>query len=437
MSFSSLGLAPALVQAIELSGLSQPSPIQAQAIPVLLAGHDAVLLAPTGSGKTLAYAAPLLSQLLQPDAPPRTADAPNGVASRSVSALVLVPTRELANQVGEVLRGLLSHVPQRIRLTVAYGGVSINPQLMRLRGGSDIVVATPGRLLDLLEHNALSLSTVRSWVLDEADRLLDLGFADELNRIVARLPAQRQTIMCSATFAPELEALGARWMREPRHRLAVEASASQAPPADIVQRAVRVDAPRRAALLQHLIKAESWKRVLVFVATRYAAEHIANKLFCAGVYATALHGDLSQGARQQVLDEFKSRRWDVLVTTDLASRGIDIHKLEVVINFDLPRSADDYVHRIGRTGRAGSAGLALSFVSAGTESHFHLIDKRQALALTLETIAGFEPTTPVLAPTEKGQGGIKGRRPSKKDKLRAAAAAAAAPTSTSATDPAD
>jgi ATP-dependent RNA helicase RhlE len=423
MSFSSLGLAPALVQAIELSGLSQPSPIQAQAIPVLLAGHDAVLLAPTGSGKTLAYAAPLLSQLLQPDAPPRTADAPNGVASRSVSALVLVPTRELANQVGEVLRGLLSHVPQRIRLTVAYGGVSINPQLMRLRGGSDIVVATPGRLLDLLEHNALSLSTVRSWVLDEADRLLDLGFADELNRIVARLPAQRQTIMCSATFAPELEALGA------------EAGASQAPPADIVQRAVRVDAPRRAALLQHLIKAESWKRVLVFVATRYAAEHIANKLFCAGVYATALHGDLSQGARQQVLDEFKSRRWDVLVTTDLASRGIDIHKLEVVINFDLPRSADDYVHRIGRTGRAGSAGLALSFVSAGTESHFHLIDKRQALALTLETIAGFEPTTPVLAPTEKGQGGIKGRRPSKKDKLRAAAAAA--PTSTSATDPAD
>jgi ATP-dependent RNA helicase RhlE len=420
MTFQDLGLAPALLNATQQLALSVPTPIQCAAIPIALAGRDLLATAPTGSGKTLAFALPLL-QLGDVRAP--------ASGSRPTTALVLVPTRELAAQVGEVLQGLARELPSRPKLAVVFGGVSINPQLMALRGGADVVVATPGRLLDLVAHNGLSLASVQRLVLDEADRLLDLGFADELDRVLALLPTRRQTLLFSATVPEPLQRLASRLLHQPeRIDLPGEASA----PAEIVQRVLAVDAPRRTQLLRQLVKEHQWERTLVFVASQYAAERLASKLHHGEVYATSFHGGLSQGARKQALKEFKEKRWDVLVTTDLAARGLDIEQLPVVVNFDLPRSAVDYTHRIGRTGRAGAAGLAISFVSPDTEAHWRLIAKRQELRLPLETVPGFEPTESAApAPLDpQGTGGVKGKRPSKKDKLRSAAALAEqAPTS--------
>ncbi|HAX21218.1 MAG TPA: RNA helicase [Hydrogenophaga sp.] len=408
MPFISLGLAPTLAQAAAELGFTAPTPIQLEAIPAVLGGADLLATAQTGSGKTAAFALPLLQRLQS--GPVHT--------PRRVRALVLVPTRELAAQVGEVLRSLAQHLPSRPRIAVAFGGVSINPQLMALRGGADVMVATPGRLLDLVEHNALRLSAVELLVLDEADRLLDLGFADELDRVLALLPAKRQNLFFSATFPPAVEALAGGLLRDPQR---VDVPAPAQAEAVILQRAIAVDASRRTQLLRQLIKDNGWERVLVFVATQYAAERLASKLHHGDLFATSFHGGLSQGARKQALQEFKEKRWDVVVTTDLAARGIDIAQLPVVVNFDLPRSAVDYVHRIGRTGRAGESGLAVSFVSADTEAHWRLIEKRQGLSLPLEQLPGFEPTD-VAAPAGPAGGGIKGKRPSKKDKLRAAAA---------------
>jgi len=414
--FSSLGLSPALVRAVGELGFTVPTPVQTLAIPAVLRGADLLGSAQTGSGKTAAFALPLLQKLQ--DGAQHT--------PRRVQALVLVPTRELAAQVGEVLRSLAQHLPQPPKVAVVFGGVSINPQMMGLRGGADVVVATPGRLLDLVEHNALKLAAVEMLVLDEADRLLDLGFADELQRVLALLPPARQNLFFSATFPSDVKALAEGMLREPV-RVEVEATEAHAPA--ILQRVIQVDENRRTELLRHLIKDQDWDRVLVFVATQYATEHVAWKLHKNGIFATPFHGGLSQGARNKVLQEFKDERWDVVVTTDLAARGIDIAQLPVVVNYDLPRSAVDYVHRIGRTGRAGESGLAVSFVSAATEAHFALIEKRQHLSLPREQIAGFEPVqveapAPAvdLAPVP-GTGGVKGKRPSKKDKLRAAAAA--------------
>ena len=396
------------MQAVAGMGLLAPTPIQAEAIPAVLRSADVWATAPTGSGKTLAFALPLLQRLL---AVPRQTN-----FRRPIRLLVLVPTRELAVQVGEVLAQLAYQLPQSLKVSTVFGGVSVNPQMMALRGGADMVVATPGRLLDLVAQNALRLSDVQHLVLDEADRLLDLGFADELQRVLDLLPAQRQTLLFSATFAPEVEALAAQLLHEPV-RITVAAWEDQKP--DITQRAIAVDEKSRTGLLRHLIAENGWKQVLVFVATRYACEHVAAKLYKAGIYATPFHGEMSQGARQEVLSEFKAGRWDVVVTTDLASRGIDIAMLPVVVNYDLPRSATDYTHRIGRTGRAGAHGDAVSFVTAAALAHWQLIQKRESLELALEQIPGFEPTdsAPLPAP---GNGGVKGTRMSKKDKLRAA-----------------
>jgi superfamily II DNA/RNA helicase len=349
--------------------------------------------------------------------------------------LVLVPTRELASQVGEVMTLLAQRLAPPPKVVVAFGGVSINPQMMRLRGGADVVVATPGRLLDLVRHNALRLDHVQHLVLDEADRLLDLGFAEELQAVLDLLPQRRQNLFFSATFAPEVQALAARLLRNPER---IDIAPEEKAKADITQRAIAVDAGRRTQLLKHLIEQHQWSRVLVFVATQYAAEHIAEKLYQAGIYASPFHGGLSQGARTQVLQEFKDERWQVVVTTDLAARGIDIAQLPAVVNYDLPRSTDDYTHRIGRTGRAGETGVAVSFVTADAEAHFQLIEKRQNLKVPRETIERFEPTQQPAPGADSakgakaahsgnpGNGGIKGKRPSKKDKLRAAAQAAGA-----------
>jgi len=417
MPFSAFGLSPALVQAATALGITAPTPIQAQAIPGVLRGVDVLGLAQTGSGKTAAYALPLLQRLQEGRVH----------TPRRVRALILVPTRELAAQVGEVMRSLAQHLAQPLKLAVVYGGVSINPQMMNLRGGADVVVATPGRLLDLVDHNALKLASVAHLVLDEADRLLDLGFAEELNRVLALLPAERQNLFFSATFAPAVRTLADGLLRDP---LRIEVPTTPGNEPDIVQRVIAVDAPRRTELLRHLIKENDWSRVLVFVATRHAAETVSAKLYKRGVFATPFHGDLSQAVRKESLDEFKQGRWDALITTDLAARGIDIAQLPVVLNYDLPRSPTDYIHRIGRTGRAGESGLAVSFVSAETEPHFRLIEKRQHMSLPREQVPGFEPAEEAAeavpadgAPanaTPPGTGGIKGKRPSKKDKLRAA-----------------
>ncbi|MDY7545895.1 DEAD/DEAH box helicase [Glaciimonas sp. CA11.2] len=430
MPFSSLGLLPSLLRAVNDLGYLAPTAIQEAAIPAILQGHDVVGSAQTGSGKTAAFCLPLL-QLLNQTPSEKSRD-------RSVRALILVPTRELAVQVGESLQLLAQHNAQTLKIVTIFGGVSINPQMMTLRGGADIVVATPGRLLDLLDHHALTISTVSMLVLDEADRLLDLGFAEEIGRILALLPMTRQSVFFSATFPPAVEALSRKILRNPT-RIAVAAEPDNQP--DIVQRAIAVDPKRRTQLLVHLLKEHKWDRVLAFVATKYAADYVTEKLHRSGVKAAAFHGEFSQGARTRILAEFKAGELQVLVATDVAARGIDIPQLPVVLNYDLPRSAVDYTHRIGRTGRAGETGIAVSFISADTEAHFRLIEKRHNVRCPREQIAGFEPvetlhsntglpfamnssvdTTSENSPDNPANGGIKGKRKSKKDKLREATA---------------
>ncbi|MES2887786.1 MAG: DEAD/DEAH box helicase [Pseudomonadota bacterium] len=415
--FAALGLSAALVRAALDSGHTEPTAIQAVAIPALLSGADVWGSAPTGAGKTAAYALPLLQGV----------DALRGVRrpreARRTHALVLVPTRELAAQVGEVLRGLAASLQPPLKVATLFGGVSINPQMMALRGGAEVVVATPGRLLDVAARNALQMQSVNILVLDEADRLLEAGFAHELNQVLAAVPTQRQTVLFSATFPPAVQALASALLHEPVRVDVPDTAPTPGEMAAIVQRAVEVDAPQRTPLLRHLMQAEGWQRVLVFVATTYASEHVADKLRRQGVTATALHGGLAQGARSQALAAFKAGELQVLVATDLAARGIDIAALPVVVNHDLPRSAVDHLHRIGRTGRAGSPGLAVSFISADTEAHFRLIEKRQGWRVPREQVAGFEPQA--VATEAVATGGVKGRRPSKKDKLREAAAKAA------------
>ncbi len=406
MSFLSLGLSRALLLAVNDKAYLAPTAIQLAAIPAVLQGRDVLGSAQTGSGKTVAFALPLLQQL----------EVQSLSGARRPRALVLVPTRELSTQVGEEIRSLGAHLSPALKVSIVFGGVSINPQLLRLRGGTDIVVATPGRLLDLVRHNALDLACVRMLVLDEADRLLDLGFAEELARILALLPAQRQNLFFSATFPPALQALAQTLLRDP-HRIMLRAEPLTEP--DIAQRAIAVDAPNRTQLLRHLIQENHWSRVLVFVATSHGAEMIADKLRKARINAEPFHGQLSQGKRSQVLADFKASRVKVVIATDVAARGLDIAMLPVVVNYDLPRSALDYTHRIGRTGRAGESGVAISFVSAESQAHFHLIEKRQRLSLSLEQIAGFEPTQ-TRSPVAAAGGGVKGKRPNKKDKLRAA-----------------
>jgi ATP-dependent RNA helicase RhlE len=407
--FSSLGLSDALLRALQDLSFVEPTPVQTSAIPHILRGVDVWASAKTGGGKTAAFVLPILQRLAE-----RT-DAPHPIP---ISTLVLVPTRELAAQTADAIASLGAHLPTRVKTCVAVGGVSINPQMLALRGGADIVVATPGRLLDLADKNALSLSSLQTFVLDEADRLLSLGFADELSRVRALLPGRCQSLLFSATFPPAVRALIDGMLHEP---VALDIDQGDTPdPSAIAQRAIEVDERRRSELLRHLLTTHAWPRLLVFVATKYATEHLTDKLRRHGIAAAPLHGELSQGARTQALKDFKASRVQVLVATDLAGRGLDIVELPAVLNFDLPRSAVDYVHRIGRTGRAGEAGVAVSFVTAQNSAHFALIERRHRLSLEREVIVGFEPTDVPVAPSTNG--GVKGKRKSKKDKLREAAA---------------
>lgn len=410
MSFSSLGLAEPLLRALADRGYTEATPIQTEAIPAILRGGDVWASAQTGSGKTAAFVLPIMQRLVSAG--------PRG-RGRYVRALILVPTRELAVQIADEIRdhGAYLHNETALKTLVAVGGVSINPQMMALGGGADIIVATPGRLLDLIDHNALSLSAVETLVLDEADRLLALGFSEELARIVSLVPMRRQTLLFSATFPKAVQTLAENLLLDP---IRIELSTTPDAAPDILQRAVEVDAPQRTQLLRNLIILHEWTRVLVFVSTQYATEHIAEKLRRLDIPAAAFHGELSQGARTQALADFKASRVRVLIATDVASRGIDVEQLPVVVNYDLPRSPADYIHRIGRTGRAGERGVAVSFISAETDAHFRLIEKRNRLDIPREQIAGFEPVKTIV-PAPPQTGGIKGKRKSKKDKLREAA----------------
>lgn len=415
MSFSALGLGPALVDAAASQGLFAPTPVQSQAIAAIVGGQDVRVCAPTGSGKTAAYVLPLLQAWLEHDA---------AKGPRTTQTLILVPTRELAAQVAELIYLLGQAMDRRPKVGVLTGGVSINPQLMALRGGVDWVLATPGRLLDVVENSKLQLQDIQTVVMDEADRLMDLGFAEELEQILALLPAkaQRQTLLLSATFAPAVQALVPQLLREPHTSVEVENTHQQ--DATIAQRAIYIDTNKRSTVLRELIKQFTGQRILVFVASRYTAELLADKLYAKKIFATALHGEMSQGARQTVLEEFKNKQWQVLIATDLASRGIHIDELPLVVNYDLPRSPDDYTHRVGRTGRAGLSGMAISLVTPITEAHWHVIAKRNKLDIELETLPAYPVTeqAPERGAHEDGNnGGIKGKRMSKKDKLRAAA----------------
>lgn len=410
MSFASLGLCAQLVRAVGDLAYETPTPIQLAAIPAMLTGRDIWAKAKTGSGKTAAFVLPILQRFA-------AATKDRAQRSRPVRVLVLAPTRELAAQIADAFAALELFLPSRPKTCLTVGGLSINPQMMELRGGADIVVATPGRLLDLVEHNALHLSSVETLVLDEADKLLSLGFGDELARLFALLP-RRQNVLVSATFPPALQKLADALLDDPV-RLDVDAGQPLAQiDAHITQRAIAVDAPRRTMLLRHLLTTHAWPRALVFVASRYTAGHLVDKLRRARISAAAIHGDLSQGARTRALDEFRMGHIQVLVATDLAARGIDIPELPVVVSYDLPRSPTDYIHRIGRTGRAGETGTAISFVSAETEAHFRLIERRHRLSIERERIAGFEPTVTDVTTARDPHGGVKGKRKSKKDKLR-------------------
>jgi len=362
MSFTSLGLSPALLKALSGQDYQEPYPIQEQAIPAILKGQDVLGIAKTGSGKTAGYVLPVLmnlqSKILSKD--------------RHVNVLVLVPTRELAEQVKEVFKTFASAIPERIKILAVYGGVSINPQMMALQG-VNILVATPGRLLELIESNAVQLSKTEILVLDEADKMLNLGFKDEMNRIFKLLPAKRQNLLFSATLSNDISTINQILLHAP---VVIKIDTEEYDIDLITQLGYLVPDERKGPLLRYLIKERNMKQVLVFTSSVYQADNVASKLIKNGVDAMAIHSKKSQGARTEALRRFKAGQLRVLVATDLISRGIDVKFLPWVINYELPRSPKDYVHRIGRTGRAASPGTAIAFVAPEDEHHFKIIQKK-------------------------------------------------------------
>ena len=377
MSFSSLGLSEALLRALEDKGYTTPTPIQLKAIPAGLAGRDIMAAAQTGTGKTAGYALPLLQRLA----------GGASVRANHIRALVLTPTRELAAQVAESLAAYGRHLS--LRSAVVYGGVKINPQMMKLRGGVDILVATPGRLLDLFNRNAVRFPQVQTLVLDEADRMLDLGFIDDIRKILALLPGKRQNLLFSATFSTDIRALAGDLLHQP---LLITAGPENAAAGSVKQVVYEVDKGKKPALLSRLIRNTGGEQALVFARTRDSADRLARKLADEGIAAAALHGDKRQGERTRVLADFKATAIRVLVATDIAARGIDIFELPRVINFDLPKVPEDYIHRIGRTGRAGSQGEAISLVSADEVGLLAAIESLIRQTLVREVEAGFIPT---------------------------------------------
>lgn len=377
MSFESLGLSPALLRALADQGYTTPTPIQLQAIPLALDGGDLLAGAQTGTGKTAAFALPLL-QRLAAQTPAR--------GPRRPRALVLAPTRELALQVHENLRAYARHLS--IHATAIFGGAGMGPQLDQLRRGVDVVVATPGRLIDHLDRRSVDLSGVEVLVLDEADRMLDMGFLPAIRRILGTLPKQRQTMLFSATFEARIKDLAQQFMRNPRE---VQVAPNNTIASTVTHRVHPVDAERKRDLLIHLLSVDTRRQTLVFSRTKHGADRLTKQIADAGINAVAIHGNKTQGARTRALKDFKTGRATVLVATDIAARGLDIDQLPVVINFDLPMVAEDYVHRIGRTGRAGAEGLALSLVADAEVSLLRAIQRLLGKNVDVEEVPGFTP----------------------------------------------
>ena len=382
MSFESLGLTDALVRAVADAGYTQPTPIQQQAIPAVLAGGDLLAGAQTGTGKTAGFVLPILQRLAAANTPTH-AVAKSG--RRPIRALILTPTRELAAQVEESVRVYGKHLP--LKSTVVFGGVSINPQIATLKQGVDIVVATPGRLLDHHGQRTVDLSKVEVLVLDEADRMLDMGFIPDIKRILAVLPRERQNLLFSATFSDEIRSLASGMLRNPAH---IQATPRNSTVDSIAQKVLPVDGRRKAALLMHLVREHNWYQVLVFTRTKHGANKLALQLDKHGITALAIHGNKSQSARTRALAEFKSGKLQVLVATDIAARGLDIDQLPHVVNFDMPHVPEDYVHRIGRTGRAGATGEAISLVAPEERGLLRDIERVIKRTLPREVVPGFE-----------------------------------------------
>ncbi|MFC5458867.1 DEAD/DEAH box helicase [Massilia niabensis] len=399
MSFHSLGLIDQLTRTLETLAYKNPTAVQSQAIPAVLAGRDVMAAAQTGTGKTAGFALPLLQRLTMEG---------GGLVPNSARALVLVPTRELAEQVHTSFQAYGAGLP--LRTMVAYGGVSINPQMMRLRKGVDLLVATPGRLLDLQRQNALKLNGVQMLVLDEADRMLDLGFSRELDQVFAALPKLRQTLLFSATFSEPIRALAGKLLVDP---VSIETAPRNTTVKAIRQWAVPVDKKRKPELFLHLLKKHDWGQVLAFVKTRRGVDELVELLLAKRINADSIHGDKPQPARLRALDRFKAGEVKVLVATDVAARGLDIDDLPVVVNVDLPIVAEDYVHRTGRTGRAGASGEAVSLVCADEVQQLAAIELLTGQVLKRVDEAGFEPDHRV---PETGAGGQIVKKPKKPKK---------------------
>ncbi len=381
MSFANLGLSEATLRAVTDLGHQTPTPVQRRAIPLAIAGRDLLASAQTGTGKTAAFAIPVLERLKG-----------RGVAGAAPRALVLTPTRELAAQIAASFCDYGRHLP--LRSEAVYGGVGMFNQFKALRRGIDILIATPGRLLDHVGQRSLKLSSVEILILDEADRMLDMGFMPALRRILDLLPERRQNLLFSATFSPEVRKLSSTLLHNAE---VIEVAPRNATAERVEQRVHHVDKDRKRSLLVHLLHSGNWGQTLVFARTKHGAERLAEQLYRDGILATAIHGNKSQGARTKALTQFKQRKVRVLVATDVAARGIDIERVSHIVNFDLPNAPEDYIHRIGRTGRAGASGEAVSLCSA--DEHKQLQDIQRLLGRTLpaSVVQGFEPSAGAAA----------------------------------------
>ncbi|MGQ0710638.1 MAG: DEAD/DEAH box helicase [Rhodoferax sp.] len=416
MTFEELKLAPAILKAVREQGYEAPTPIQAQAIPLVLAGHDLLGGAQTGTGKTAAFTLPLLHRLAM------NRSAQNKFGGNGVRALVLTPTRELAAQVEESVRAYGKYL--QLSSTVVFGGVGMNPQIERMKKGVDILVATPGRLLDLQQQGMLDLSTVQILVLDEADRMLDMGFIHDVKKVLALVPKEKQSLLFSATFSDEIRELANGLLKNPQ-------SVQVTPRNTTVQRITQVIHPvgraKKKALLAHIIQSQNWSQVLVFTRTKFGANHVAEFLTKQGISAMALHGNKSQGARTQALAGFKSGEIRALVATDIAARGIDIDDLPHVVNYEIPNVPEDYVHRIGRTGRAGADGTAINLVCLDEEGFMQEIERFTKQSIAVQPMEGFGPEPDERAePIAMGRQTLWGGagKPPSRDVMQAAARAA-------------